>query len=286
MALTNTQNGSISYHGKEIYYHFFETENSLAHPILLMGGVLQNRKSWKSYIDDLIVSNSVLVIDFQGIGDAKILEASYGFDFLADCIYAVIDYFSLKKINVFSTSYSSIIAYEFSKRYSSWVDQLIISSSMAFLPEPQRKVMTDCIDSLEQKNLSQFYTVFMDGVCNSNKNIPNYNLSRKIIEILVQKLTDEEIIQFIENTKRVLQYSIPEVKSQKIPLTPLIFTGEHDIFTPPALCKEIGKFYTNSYFGTLENYNHLFHIGNRKAIVKNILPFFQENRIPAFCNQY
>jgi len=279
-------NGSISYHGWEIHYHFIECAKSIAHPILLLGGVLQNRKSWKSYIDDLSSTNSVLVIDLPGIGDAKILDASYGFDFLAECVHAVTDHLRLKKINIFSTSYSSIIAYEFSDRYPSLIDKLIISSSMAFLPEQQRKVMLDCIDSLEQKNLSKFYTVFIEGVCNSSKRIPNYDLSRKVIEMLSQKLTEEEIGQFIENTKRVLQYTIPEVKPNKIPLMPLIFTGEHDTFTPPSLCREIGQFYTSSYFGTIDNYDHLFHIGNRQAIVKSILPFFQHHSIPSFCSRY
>ena len=280
------QNGSISYCDREIHYHFIEPVKSVAHPILLLGGVLQNRKSWKSYIDDLSSTNSVLVIDLPGIGDAKILDASYGFDFLAECVHAATDHLHLKKINIFSTSYSSIIAYEFSDRYPSLIDKLIISSSMAFLPERQRKVMLDCIDSLEQKNLSKFYTVFIDGVCNSCKRIPNYDLSRKVIEMLTQKLTGEEIRQFIENTRRVLQYTVPEVKPNKIPLTPLVFTGEHDTFTPPSLCREIGQFYTSSYFGTIDNYDHLFHIGNRQAIIKSILPFFQHHSIPAFCTRY
>lgn len=283
---SNLQNGTISHRDREIHYHFIEPAKSIAHPILLLGGVLQNRKSWKSYIDDLSSTNSVLVIDLPGIGDAKILDASYGFDFLADCVYAVIDHLRLKKINIFSTSYSSIIAYEFSDRYPSLIDKLVISSSMAFLPEQQRKVMFNCIDSLEQKNLSKFYTVFIDGVCNSSKNVPNYDLSRKVIEMLTQKLTEEEIGQFIENTKRVLQYTVPEVKPDKIPLIPLIFTGEYDTFTPPSLCREIGQFYTSSYFGTIDNYDHLFHIGNRQIIIKSILPFFQQHSIPAFCTKH
>lgn len=276
---------SLTYRKREIHYCLIEAEKTISSPILLLGGVLQNMQSWKSYVKDLTATNSVLVIDLPGIGSGQVLDASYGFDFLADCVHRVIDHLGIKKVNIFSTSYSSIIAYEFSARYHHLVDKLIISSSMAFLPDAQKKVMMDCIAALEQKDLGKFYNTFIDGVCSSHGLIPNYDLSRKVIEILVNKLTDEEIRQFIENTKRVLLYKKPDSQHHAIPLKPLIFTGEYDNFTPPELCRGIGQFYTNSYFGTIKNYDHLFHIGNREAIINSMLPFFQNATVPAFCSK-
>lgn len=278
------KSGIVSYGSRKIYYELFVNETSAVAPVLLLGGVLQNRNSWQTYIKELQPHCPVLVVDLPGIGEAGVLEAAEGFDFLADCIYAVLAELAILKVNIFSTSYSSIVAYEFSRKYTAHTGKLVISSSMAILPEEQRTVMTNSIAALQKGDRQSFYKIFIEGVCHPGKHIGNYDLSRKVIAMLVNTLTQQEITQFIENTGRVLQYTIPVGPLSPIPLVPLIFTGEFDIFTPPHLCRQIGELYTNSYFGTLNGYDHLFHIGNRHSIIENILPFYCEGVIPHFAN--
>lgn len=275
--------GIVSYANRDIYYDLFVNETSAVAPVLLLGGVLQNRHSWHSYIKELQPLCPVLAVDLPGIGEAGVLDAAYGFGYLADCIYAVMEELAILKVNIFSTSYSSVIAYEFSRKYPGCTDQLVISSSMANLPDKQRKVMTDCITALQENDLQSFYKIFIDGVSHPEKIVSNYDLSRKVIAMLINALTQQEITQFIENTKRVLQYNIP-AHIAPIALTPLIFTGEYDTFTPPHLCRQISSLYTDSYFGTLAGYDHLFHIGNRRTIIQNILPFFCDDVVPNFAN--
>ena len=250
-------------------------------PLLLLGGVLQNRKSWTGYVKDISPANATLALDLPGIGDGGILAASHGFDFLADCINELLNHLNIPRVHIFATSYSSVIAYEFSARYTDRVGQLVISSSMASLPARQRSVMRACISSLEHQDLEQFYNVFVAGVCHPERSVHNYDLSRKVIRKLIALLTPVEIAQFIENTKRILKYPEP-ILSTPIHLSPLVFTGAFDIFTPPSLCRNIGRLYQNSYFGTLDHYDHLFHIGNRRAIIRNLLPFYFEGKVPGF----
>lgn len=275
----------ITHSGYDIYYDWFDNHSAAVSPVLLLGGVLQNRKSWDSYIKDINGTCPVLVVDLPGIGDSKVLDATIGFPFLADCIKTMLAELQIPKVNIFSTSYSSIIAYEFSARYTQCVDKLIISSSMAILPNEQRRVMIDCIAALEAADLQTFYNVFMQGVSHVNHQVGNYELSRKVIGMLINALTDKDIARFIENTKRVLNYTIPPQSESVIPIEPLLFTGEFDTFTPPALCKEIGSYYQRSHFGVLKNCDHLFHIGNRRMIIETILPYFTEQRIPSFAQQ-
>ncbi len=225
-----------------------------------------------------------MVVDLPGIGEGRILDASYGFDFLADCIHELLIQLGISKVHIFSTSYSSIIAYEFSLRYTSFVEKLVISSSMASLPEAQRSIMRSCINALENDDIESFCRIFIDGVCHPGKHILNYDLSRKVIQKLAYLLTPVEIAQFIENTNRVLQYKIAAMETS-IELSPLIFTGAYDSFTPPDLCRKIGKLYTHSHFGMIDDYDHLFHIGNRQTIIQSILPFFREGRLPHFADK-
>lgn len=273
----------ISYCGRDIYYDYVSsTSTGNNSPILLLGGVLQNRKSWEGYVKDIHPHCPIITIDLPGIGDGGILDASVGFDFLADCIHALAVHLNIPKLHIFSTSYSSIVAYEFSARYTAFVDKLVISSSMASLPASQRQVMYMCIQALQNNDLHFFYNTFIDGVCHAGAEVRNRDLSRKVIQKLIGSLTKLEITQFIENTKRVLLYRVPESIPSKIALSPLIFTGAYDTFTPPELCRNIGELYTQNHFGIIDGYDHLFHIGNRQMIISSILPFLLKGQIPPF----
>lgn len=276
------QTGSISYQDQQVHYELIDTGDSKAAPILLLGGVLQDRRSWDRYIQDISPVHALLNVDLPGIGDGGILDASFGFDFLAECIYNLLQHLGIAQLNIFATSYSSIIAYEFSAKYTSCVDQLVISSSMASLPAPQKAVMQSCIRALESNDPDLFFRTFVQGVCHPGGAIHNYTLSRKIMQRLVFALTARERAQFIENTRRVMHYRPPESSASKIDLCPLLFTGAYDVFTPPDLCRDIGKYYAKSYFGTIDHFDHLFHIGNRKAIIGYILPFFRAGILPSF----
>lgn len=274
--------GTISLKQRLIHFDYYENPDSATSPILLLGGVLQNKDSWEAYIKDIKDQAPVLTIDLPGIGQAGVLEAAVSFDFLADCIYELLEYLHMPKVNIFSTSYSSVIAYEFSKRYTKHVDRLVISSSMAALQDKQRAIMEACIAALEQNRLDLFHEIFVAGVCTQDRDIANYELSRKVIKKLISLLSPQDIRQFIANTQRILHYSPPTNTKDKIALEPLIFTGAHDQFTPPQQCQDIGKFYTHSYFGTITKHDHLFHIGNRSFIIQNILPFFIHSGLPTF----
>ncbi|MBL7711758.1 MAG: hypothetical protein JNL13_04815, partial [Chitinophagaceae bacterium] len=150
------------------------------------------------------------------MGDGGILDASFGFDFLADCIYRLLQQLGIPRIHIFATSYSSIIAYEFSAKYTSCVCQLVISSSMASLPDPQKAVMQSCIQALENKDPDLFFKTFVQGVCHPVETIRNYALSRKVMQRLVSALSPRETAQFIENTRRVMLYRPPESSAAKI----------------------------------------------------------------------
>ncbi|MBS1644288.1 MAG: alpha/beta hydrolase [Bacteroidetes bacterium] len=274
--------GTISLQQRPIHFDNYENPDSTTSPILLLGGVLQNKDSWDAYIQDIKDHTPIITIDLPGIGQAGVLEATVGFDFLADCIFELLEYLHIPKVNIFSTSYSSVIAYEFSKRYTEHVDHLVISSSMAALQDKQRTIMKACITALEQNNLDLFHEIFVAGVCTQDNEIANYDLSRKVIKKLISLLSPQDIRQFIANTHRILQYTPPESTKEKIALEPLIFTGTQDQFTPPQQCQDIGKFYTHSFFGTITMHDHLFHIGNRRFIIQNILPFFIHGSLPEF----
>lgn len=279
--VTNNQ-GKIEFREFEFHYNFIRDTDFDRDVTLLLGGVLQDRCSWKNYAREFSKYNDVLIVDLPGIGESGILDSNFGFDFLADCVDHLLKNLNLQKINLFSTSYSTIIAFEFAKKYAYKLNRLAISSSMTHIPTDQLNTMLDCLSAIKSNNLQSFSNSFLRGIANTNSRPLNSELVSRVIEQGIKQMTNTQKHQFCENTKRVLTYHQNFIPPTMIDSDPLIFTGELDTFTPPHLCSKIGAFFKNSYFRVIPNLDHFFHIGNNKLIFSAIIPYFTQGIIPDF----
>lgn len=273
---------SIFYKNHLINYELIECHHKTKITTVLLGGVLQDMASWKNYIKEFSRFNNVLVVDLPGVGISKVLDYSFGFDFLADCLFQVIQVSNIQKVNIFSTSYSTVIVFEFSKKYSRLVDKLVLSSTMTEIPDEQRGIMLSCLREIENKNLVSFAETFLEGISNLSVKPKNHELTKRVIKGGIKSLTQLQINQFIQNTKRILNYQTDTLAHVKIGLTPLIFTGELDTFTPPHLCEKLGEYYQSYTFKTIPGLDHFFHIGNNQLIFSSMIPYFLEGDIPVF----
>lgn len=280
LTLSNIQKGTILFSGRSFNYTYVINHSSYFETTVLLGGVLQDMASWKNYVAEFSKTNNVLTIDLPGVGSGGVLESEIGFDFLADCLNVTLVKLSLSKINIFSTSYSTIIAFEFAKKYHQKVNALVISSSMTHVPAKQKTIMLDCVDALEEGDLTTFGEIFFNGITNSESPARNYDLAKRVIASGIQKMNPTQVQQFIENTKRVLAYT-PEITT-KITLNPLIFTGELDDFTPPHLCHSVGHYFEAFDFRIIPQLDHLFHIGNNNLIFSTIIPYLNYGSVPDF----
>ncbi len=280
----NKSSSTVTYQGQTYHYDYFTTGNEAAPDTLLLGGVLQDRASWKNYVREFSKYSNVLVIDFPGVGEAGILPANYGFDFLADCVHQVLEDLNIQLVNIFSTSYSTITAFEFSKRYPYKVKYLAISSSMTHIPEAQMQLMQATLRALENNDLDQFGALFYKGISNPTIRPGNADLVERVIKGGIKAMTNTQILQFCENTKRVILYDRNFTLKEKIALSPFIFTGELDTFTPPELCRAIGNYFQDFHFRTIPGYDHFFHIGNTKLIFNTLIPYFLSGAIPDFAH--
>lgn len=273
---------TINYKNQVINYELIECHNKTEITTVLLGGVLQDMASWKNYVKEFSRYNNVLVVDLPGVGISKVLDYTFGFDFLADCLFQVLHASNIQKVNIFSTSYSTVIAFEFSKKYNRLVDKLVLSSTMTEIPDEQRGIMLSCLREIENKNLVSFAETFLEGISNLSFKPKNHELTKRVINGGIKSLTDQQVNQFIHNTKRILNYQTEKNATVKIGLTPLIFTGELDTFTPPHLCEKLGEFYQTYIFKTIPGLDHFFHIGNNQLIFSSMIPYFLNGVIPSF----
>lgn len=273
---------TLFYQGYPICFDIYYAKDNPSSCTLLLGGVLQDRASWKNYVKQFSKYNTVLVIDFPGVGVSGILDASFNFDFIAASINYVLEYLEITHIDIFSTSYSTLIAFEFAKNYTSKVNKLVLSSSMTYLPENQLHLIEDTLKALEENNLELFATLFYKGIRNGVNKSRNAMLVERVIGSGIKLMTKTQIQQFCENSKRVLHYNNSFNFSGKIDLNPLIFTGSLDTFTPPDLCEKVGVYFKGFQFRTIPYYDHFFHIGNSKLLFHTLIPYFTQGIIPDF----
>ncbi|MBK9190223.1 MAG: alpha/beta hydrolase [Crocinitomicaceae bacterium] len=230
--------GIISYREKTIHFEYHPSEIRTENTTVLLGGVLQDMASWKNYIREFSKTNNVIVADLPGVGKSDVLDSRFDFEFLADCLNQVLSDLGISQVHIFSTSYSTILAFEFAKKYTSKVGRLVISSSMTEIPENQMNIMLDCLTAIEKNDVFAFSQLFLSGIANQHQKPLNSELVSRVSSAGIRNMTDIQMQQFKQNTLRVLNYNMEKNKNCKINITPLIFTGEIDNFTPPALCKK------------------------------------------------
>lgn len=248
-------------------------------PTILIGGVLQDMLSWKNYVRELSKTNTVITVDLPGIGTGGVLPAVIGFDFLAKCVHAILVLENIQSVNIFSTSYSTIIAHEFARKFPHKVNKLVISSSMTEIPRQQSRVMFTCLDALVAGDRKSFADHFINGISCSEYEPANRPLVRRVLMKGISEMTEIQEQQFIANTERVMRYVNVNQDERRIPVRPLIFTGEYDTFTPPSLCEKIGSRYEDYDFTTIPGLDHFFHIGNNQLLFKMLVPYFNEEAV-------
>jgi len=273
---------TVFFEGKDLHFDLIKSANPDAPLTLLLGGVLQDRASWKNYVREFSKYSDVLILDLPGIGASGVLPSNYGFDFLAESVNHVLEHLKIEQVNIFSTSYSTIIAFEFSQRYAFKVNNLALSSSMTHLPPQQLALMEATLVALKNGDLQKFSDLFYRGISAHLVRPQNADLVERVIRNSIRAMTQTQIQQFCENTKRVINYERSFQFIQKIDLNPFIFTGALDTFTPPGLCREVGKCFTKFQFRTIPGFDHFFHIGNTQLIFKTLIPFMLRSEIPDF----
>jgi pimeloyl-ACP methyl ester carboxylesterase len=228
-------------------------------PILFVGGAFQTMDSWRKFADYFAPRTLVLLADLPGTGTADLLPRHYGLDFLASSARHVLDVAGVEQAYVVAASYGSPIAYRLAQTYPQRVARLVLAGVMKEIPAEVRGVTEETVTLLGRGDTTSFAKLATAHLLSTAPGIERGELARRLLNAQLARLSPDQQARYVENTARLLQHAPLDLAHP--PTAPaLVFTGEHDIYTPPAACREVAAALPDAHFTRIERADHLFHL--------------------------
>ena len=260
---------------------FYETFTALSCKkfVYLMGGAFQNMESWDRYIRFFNQRNiGVIVADLPGTGSADILPSNYGYDFLSQCIKAILDDCNLGSISLIATSYSVPYAMRFAETYPERVNKLILNGAFRQFSEKSALQIEYTLNALESETKEHFILSVLGEIgpgkghgilsLGTENKVEKHKLIRRILFKQLSLLSEKEKELYMHNTIRLLE-NIPIKLEHHISCPTLLCTGEYDIFTPCSQFKDLAATIKDPKIVKIEKADHLSHL-EREAFVSNL----------------
>ena len=258
-------------------YRIYKNVEEEFDPIFFVSGAFQNMDSWKMFSSYFMKKTTVIVADLPGVGSADFLPEEYDLDFLADCIYRILEETSIRNVYMISASYGTPISYKFAQKYPHKVSLLTMAGTMKQIPERLKKIIAKSFQFAKARNSEEFAQyVLKNGLMYYEKDAINkinrFAVVERVINRQLRAMDSLSMDKYISNTNRLLNENPLEVST--IPkLKILTFTGECDVFTTPDSCREFAMELNNSTFTTIKNADHLFHLEQTKTVIELLYRF-------------
>lgn len=238
-------------------------------PIFFLSGAFQTMDSWARTVEHFHPRHDVLVADLPGTGDADLLPSHEHMDVLAEYIALLLDHYRLPRVTIISASYGTPIAYQFAQRHPERLSGLVLSGTMRAFPEDRRDAARRSLELLKAGKMDAFAAIVTDSLlCNDpERPIERGRLAKRLLSGQLKAMPIPAREKYLANTERLLHH--PPLDLTRPPrVRTLVFTGEHDVFTTPAYCREIAAAIPGSQFTTIREADHLFHIERFDATIE------------------
>ena len=260
-------------------YRVSGTTQCGALPIVFLGGAFQAMASWSRFVAHFERHARVLVTDLPGTGSADLLPSRYGLDFLAASLDRVMSAAGIERACVVGASYGSPIAWRFAKEYRPRVARLVLAGVMRTIPMDLRARTHRTVELVEAGQMQAFARLVTGHLLCRNRPVERASLIRRVLMAQLEHMGGDDRLRYIENTRRLLQ-SPPLDLAHSPDVPALVFTGEHDVYTRPAACREMAAAMPDAVFTTLHHADHLFHVGRFEATLALIAAFHAHGVVP------
>ncbi len=269
--MTDTVTHMLSHRGFPVHVKEYAKGTSDI-PLVVIGGAFQNIEQIERMSKALAKHTWVIAFDTPGNGATGVLPHDYSFDFISDCIASALEQLRVRKINLVGFSYGSIVAMRFVQHYRPMVSRLLLGGAMHRMPEQLEYDFNLMVFYLKWDKRKEFADCFTNLMSN-----PELRKTNRLAKLAGEKLHHALMHanqgmreQFSHNTKRILQFGNTDLS--KLPDVPtVVFTGEHDIFVPPAANKLIADAFPRGRYESIEGADHMAHVIQFKKSVDLIL---------------
>ena len=222
--------------------------------------------------------SSVILVDLPGVGRSDTLPRKYDLEFLVKSLYKVFCHLNLEKAEIVAASYGTPVGILFSNNYPDLVSHLTLIGTMKEFSNQMREAAELSVELIMNNNMEEYADVFLNTImnCKEKGKISRFDAIRRILYYTIMKLSKDDKIKYVENTKRLLEYKGDDFDF-KCSSPVLVCTGEYDTFTKPEYCSEIATFFRNSTFVTIKNADHLCNI-EQFNYTNNLITSFMLNK--------
>ncbi len=245
-------------------------------PVVLLGGSSQDRFSWLRYERWLLPHGGMVTLDLPGYGDADPLPVEHGMDFLGEAVRHAVDALELPRVNVFGACFGASIALRFAQRNPDRVARLMLGgtavrTSPEYVASAHRwRRMADAgrLDALAEDLVEQFMAPPDHGVVRRRSAVA------RLLRQRFGSMTERQLTMDVTHHERLLTHpwSVPD-RSVTAPV--LVFTGEHDVLTPPAAGRSVAA-ELGARFTTIKESDHLVQLERDAELADLMVRFFTD----------
>lgn len=245
-------------------------------PVVFLGGAFQSMASWRRFADAFVPHSDVVLVDLPGSGGADPLPPEYDLDYLTDALNRVFQRLGLPPAFVVCASYGSPVGYRFAQRFPERISRLVLAGVMDSIPDHIRALMAEAVAFAYSGRIEELADLTLRQMLCQD---PNRVIARRAsVERAMRRglvrMDALDLQKFAWNTQRILDH--PPLDLSRPPTVPaLVFTGEHDVFTPPEQCRRVAEHIPGARFTTIDQADHVFHLQRFDQTVELLMQFVQ-----------
>ena len=132
---------------------------------------------------------------------------------------------------------------------------------MKEIPADLRPATTATLAALHAGRVDDCAQRIVDGLLctDPQKPVARRDLARRLLRSQLERMPAADRERYIQNTLRLLDHDPLDLRAAP-PVPALVFTGEHDVYTRPELCREVASAFASAAFTTIRSADHLFHL--------------------------
>lgn len=227
-----------------------------------------------------------LSVSIHGVHQPGSLPVDAGFDELADAVRALTTHLGLPKANVHGASYGGSIALHLAGRHGDAVARLMLTgTASAFVDRPSTEVLRHhALDLVETDRLALARMVLDEVYGTDLPRSGDYDAAQLFTRGMAARLTPEHVRTVF--TCRDVFVARGLAGPPAPPTCPVLaVTGEHDVFAPPSLCRQVVERCPDALFTTFKDCGHLAFLTRANDHARLMREFFLDELLnsPSFC---
>lgn len=229
-----------------------------ADTLVLLGGSSQNRYAWLRHQKWLAERRTIITLDLPGYGSADFLPASYGLDFLSDCVHHMVSQLAVGRAHIIGSCFGGAVALRYAQHYPDLVAKLGLVGMTLSIPADysaavsrwERMLASGDRAGIASELVERFMSPPGTGAVHKHQAVSRLLYGQFMAQ------SDDDIIKSVEHNTRLMSHDW--YRDEPVPAVPiLVCTGEYDTLCTPAMGRAVAERLPAAAFTTITHADHL-----------------------------